>query len=161
MEELFISPVFRYLIFPLGSTALGIGIKYATKNDQFSGFSKEDLAVGLDLMRTATLMFVILTTDKAIALVKANTELSRVLSSLPINAEKAYELQGQAQNLSSQFAASGWLIALMVLALWSVSTIVRKKGWKSKDEMTPFTGIALPLAFGILALAGVMAGASR
>jgi hypothetical protein len=39
-----------------------------TRNDTYARFSKEDLAVGLDLFKTSCLMFVVLLTDKAIAL---------------------------------------------------------------------------------------------
>lgn len=161
MEEFLANPVFRYFIFPIGSAVLGIAIKYVTRNDQYGSFTKEDIAIGLELMRTACLMFIVLTTDKAITLGSINKQLSTVLTTNPIDPVMASSLQAQALKLSGQLASTGWFIALMVLSLWSVSTIVRKWGWKSQSEMYPFTGIALPLAFGILALVAVMAGATR
>src|ERR1041384_3615473 len=77
MEEFLVSPYFRFGIFPVGSAILGIAIKYVTRNDQYSSFAKEDLAIGLELMRTACLMFVVLTTDKALELIKTNKEMAR------------------------------------------------------------------------------------
>lgn len=161
MESVLVSSYFRYLIFPIGSALLGILVKYATRNDQFAKFTKEDVAIGLDLMRTACLMFVLLTSDKAIALLTTNKQLQSVLSGSPIDQVAATNLQTQAATLSSNIAWSGWLVALMFLGLWGVSTLVRKWGWKSPTEMNVIIGIAIPLGFGILTLVGVMAQATR
>jgi succinate dehydrogenase/fumarate reductase cytochrome b subunit len=65
----------------------------------------------------------------------------------------------QVQLLSGKIALAGWVIALMFLGLWSISTLVRKWGWQSETEMRPLAGIAIPLCLGILALIAVMAGA--
>jgi hypothetical protein len=161
MEEFLNSSIFRYLIFPIASATLGVAIKFATRNDQYSVFKKEDLAVGLDLVLTACLMYVVLTTDRAVLLVKTNQTLVNVLTQNPIDSTTASRLQVEAQSLSSELASAGWFIALMFLGLWSISTFVRKWGWKSETEMTPIIGIALPLAFGVLSLIVVMAGAAR
>lgn len=161
MENFLTSPLFQYAVFPVGSAALGVAVKCVTRNDRYTTFRKEDLAVGLELMLTACLMFVLLTTNRALALVEANKELSTCLKALPIDSERAAWLQGKAQLLSSQLAAAGWLIALMFLGLWSISTLVRKWGWRSESEMTTGVGIAIPLAFGILSLVAIMAGATQ
>ena len=110
-------------------------------------------------MLTAGLMFVVLTTDRALALLDANRELADVLAATPFDSAKAAILQGQVQLLSGRLALAGWLIALLFFGLWSVSTVIRKWGWKSETEMTPVVGIAIPLGFGILALVAVMSGA--
>jgi hypothetical protein len=161
MEEFLISPIFRYLIFPLGTAVLGVAVKYVTRNDQYAKFRKEDVAVGLDLILTAVLMLLVLTTDRAVALVSTNQELSRVLSHKPIDASAASVLQGKALALSQQQTTSIVLILLMFLSLWSISTIVRKWGWQSETEMKPVIGIAIPLALGILSLILVMAEAAQ
>lgn len=159
MEQFLASPFFRYALFPFGSAVLGIAVKCVTRNDRYTAFRKEDMAVGLELMLTACLMFVVLTTDRALALIDGNRQLANALGQTPIDPLKAAELQGRVQLLSGQLTLAGWVIALMFLALWSVSTIVRKWGWKSEIEMNPLPGIAIPLAFGILTLVAVMAGA--
>jgi len=159
MEEFLASPAFRYALFPIGSAALGVAVKCVTRNDRYSSFQKEDLAVGLELMLTACLLFVVFTTDRALALLEANRQLADVLGAPRIDASQAAALQTQVQLLSGKLALAGWVISLLFLGLWSVSTMVRKWGWKSETEMTPLIGIAVPLGFGILALIAVMAGA--
>jgi hypothetical protein len=161
MEEFLTSAVFRYGIFPIGSAALGVAIRYVSRNDQYATFSKEDIAVGLQLILTACLMLVTLTTDRALVLVQANKALEQALAQNPIDTIKANHLQAQARALSNQLATAGWLIAAMFLGLWSISTIVRKWGWKSATEMKPVIGIGLPLAFGVLALIVVMSRAAQ
>ncbi len=161
MEEFLASPVFRYALFPVGSAALGVAIKCVTRNDQYPAFRKEDLAVGLNLMLSACLMFVVLTTDRALGLMEANRQLSALLKSQAVDAQQAAVLQARVQLLSGKIALAGWVIALMFLGLWSVSTIVRKWGWQSETEMRPVIGIGVPLGFGILTLIAVMAGAAQ
>ncbi len=140
---------------------LGVAVKYASRNDQYSKFRKEDIAVGLDLALTACLMFVVLTTDKAVQLISTNKELSNMLLQKPVNVQALTEIQAKAQLLSSQVASSGWLIAIMFLGLGFLSTLVRKFGWESETEMKPAVGIAIPLLFGIIAIIAVMAGAAQ
>ena len=159
MVEFLTNPGFKFAVLPIGSAILGVAVKYTSRNDQYAKFRKEDLAVGLDLALTACLMFVVLTTDRAVQLLQANQELAALLKNTPIDAAAAIKLQAQAQLLSGQIAGSGWLIALMFLGLGSISTVVRKWGWQSETEMQPLVGIAIPLAFGILTIIGVMAGA--
>jgi hypothetical protein len=159
LEKFLASPYFRYALFPLGSAMLGVLVKCVTRNDRYTTFRKEDIAVGLELMLTACLMFVLLTTDRALALVDANRQLADSLKAAPIDATRAAELQAQVSLLSGKIALAGWIIALMFLGLWSASTIVRKWGWESETEMRAFAGITVPLVFGISALLAVMAGA--
>jgi len=159
VEKFLASATFRYALFPIGSAVLGIAVKCVTRNDQYTAFRKEDVAIGLELMLTACLMFVVLTTDRALALLEATRQLAETLKALPLDVSKAATLQLQVETLSGRVALAGWIIALMFLGLWSTSTIVRKWGWKSETDMTRFAGIAVPLVFGIFALIAVMAGA--
>ncbi|MEW6378910.1 MAG: hypothetical protein AB1611_04815 [bacterium] len=161
MVEFLTNPVFKYGILPIGSAMLGIAVKYASRNDQYAKFRKEDIAVGLDLTLTACLMFVVLTTDRAAKLLIANRGLADLLNRHPLDTVVAAELQAKSQLLSSQIASSGWVIALMFLGLGGLSTTVRKWGWNSETEMNPIMGIAIPLIFGIAAIIGVMAGAAQ
>jgi len=159
MEDFLNSIIFRFLIFPIGSAVLGVGLKYTSRNDQYTPFRKEDLAVGLELVLTACLTYVVVTSDRAIALHKVNKELQQVLQKPPIDAAVASKLQSQITTLSQQVGMAGWTIAFMFLGLWGLSTVVRKWGWKSETEMTTGCGITLPLVFGVIALILVMAGA--
>jgi hypothetical protein len=126
MEEFLTSTIFRYGIFPIGSAALGVAVRYVSRNDQYATFSKEDIAVGLQLVLTACLMLVTLTTDRALVLIQTNKALEQALAQNPIDTIKANNLHTQARALSNQLTTAGWLIATMILGLWSISTIVRK-----------------------------------
>ena len=137
---------------------LGVGIKYVTRNDTYGKFQKEDLAVGLELLLTACLMFLALTSDRSLQMASINDDLAAALAKKDV--PKAQELQSEVSALSQELAASGWVLLVMFLGLWSVSTLVRKLGWESKDAMKPILGIGLPLVVGILALIAVMASAS-
>jgi hypothetical protein len=155
------SPVFRYFIFPVGSAVLGIYVKYVSRNDQFSKFRKEDIAVGLELLRTACLMYVVLTTDRVIALARTNEALADTLVASPIDSAKAAILQSQAQALTNCITMAGWYTAGMFVALWGASTLIRKFGWKSETEMNAVFGVTTPLVLGIIGLALVMVEASK
>lgn len=161
MEDFLASPWFRYALFPIVSAILGIALKCVTRNDRYTFFKKEDMAVGPQLILTASLMFIVLTSDRALSLLETNRVLGQAVKANPIDPSKVANLQDQAQLLSSRIATAGWIILLMFISLWSVSTIVRKWGWASESEMTPILGIALPLGIGFLALLAVMAGAAR
>lgn len=161
MVDFLTSTVFRYLIFPIGSAILGVAIKYVTRNDRYKSFQKEDLAVGLELMLTACLTFIALTTDRAVSLASTNRNLAQLLQQTPLDIAAVSKLQTQALTLTNTLATSGYLIAFMLLGLWGISTLVRKRGWKSDTEMHPVQGIAVPLAFGVLSLIVVMAGAAQ
>jgi hypothetical protein len=159
MTDILTSPYFKFGVLPILSAILGIAVKYNSRNDQYSKFKKEDMAIGLNLALTACLMFVVLTTDRAAKLLSANKELTVLLNQQNINKTAVASLQTQAQMLSSQVALSGWLIALMFLGLGSISYIVRRWGWISETEMTTGVGITLPLIFGLLSILVVMASA--
>jgi hypothetical protein len=161
---------FLYFAFPLLSAFAGVGLKYVSRNDQYSSFTKEDMAVGLDLILTASLLYVALTADRVLALTTtknsladAREALSKMRSKEPTNeAAKDYlqhqetMLSQQAQDISQQLSLAFLIVLLLVVALWSVSTLVRKRGWKSNTEMHPVYGIAIPLLIGVMALMSVM-----
>src|SRR5258705_5965420 len=111
MEEFLASAFFRYALFPVGSAVLGVAVKCVTRNDRYTAFRTEDIAVGLELMLTACLMFVVLTTDRALALVEANRQLAACLRAVPVETARAKDLQGQVQLLSGRIALAGWIIA--------------------------------------------------
>jgi hypothetical protein len=160
IEEFLSGSFFRYLIFPVASAILGIMVKYATRNDRYSKFQKEDLAIGLDLIRTACLMYILLSTDRAIALVSLNDQVATLLAAPTPDIARASFLHSQAEAIGSQISSAGWSTFLLFMTLWAVSTIVRKWGWKSNRELKPIPGIAIPLSLGILSLIMVMLGAS-
>jgi hypothetical protein len=161
MEDLLASTYFRYLLFPVGSALLGIFVKVFTRNDKYTSFKKEDLAVGLQLMTTGCLMYVLLTTDRALQLTKLNKQLNQAINTSPPNQTAVSQLQAGIVVLSSEMTKSAFLITMMFIGLWAISSIVRKWGWKSETENDPVIGIALPLVFGVLFLLVVMLRATQ
>ena len=159
MEQFLSSDAFRYAVFPLVGAFLGIGIKHVSRNDRYAKFRKEDLAVGIELLLTACLTYVALTSDRAVALLQANKTMAEVVNAAAVDKARVAALHQSIQNLSAHVAMSGWVIALMFLGLWSVSSVVRLWGWKNEAELHGLIGIALPLVMGVLGLIAVMAGA--
>ncbi|HLX06472.1 MAG TPA: hypothetical protein VKY89_01280 [Thermoanaerobaculia bacterium] len=148
------APSFRFVYFPIGSVLLGVWVKTVSRNDKFSTLKKEDFAIGLDLWRTAVLLFVVATSER----VEALTKLEKSLANMPsMPAPSLRQLQGQIQASLEQLLGSIWLVAVLVFGLWGVSTTVRKLGWRAADDMNTPIGIALPLASGVLMLIVVMA----
>lgn len=159
MYEFLTTPLFKFVLYPLFGAGLGIAIKYVTRNDQYARFKADDLAVGLDLVKSACLTFLVITSDRAAALMTSNGELAQAIATN--DQARAVELIAKNQSLSEQVANAGWLIAIMLLALWSLSTLVRKAGWKDGgNELEVGLGIAVPLVIGILSLVVVMAKAT-
>ena len=155
VDKFLASNIFRYLLFPIGSTVLGIGVKVVTRNDRYRSFMKEDMAVGLDLMLTAFLLFLALTSDRSLTLVSVD----RAMEVSRGDAAGLRVLQSEAEGIAHLLTTSGWVIALMAIGLWSASSVVRKFGWKSETELNPILGIGLPIAIGVLFLIVVMAEA--
>jgi beta-lactamase regulating signal transducer with metallopeptidase domain len=159
MYEFLTTPAFKYVVYPLFGAVLGIALKYVSRNDQYAKFKADDLAVGLDLVKTACLTLLVVTTDKAASLIAANRELATAVASK--DHMTAGQLVLKTQALSEQVGNTGWLIAVMLLLLWSVSTLIRKRGWKAGGTDLEYgVGIALPLVLGILSLIVVMAKAT-
>ena len=156
MDRFLSSNLFRYLLFPILSALLGIGIKFVTRNDKYRPFMKEDLAIGLDLMLTAFLLFLALTSDQCLALGAVHHE----MAALNRDPDGLQKLQSRADAITEFLTMSGWVITVMLAGLWSVSTFVRKLGWKSETELRPVLGIAVPVVIGVLSLIVVMSEAS-
>lgn len=49
-------------------------------------------------------------------------------------------------------AGASVVLLLSILGLWIVSTIVRKYGWKNKDDMNWWAGIIFPYLYGLAIL---------
>lgn len=160
MEELLSTLVFRNGIIPAVSVVLGVYVKYVSRNDQYARFRKEDIAVGLDLIRISALSYILFVADWAVELTSINSQMKDMIINAENNPEILEFLNQRSISLSSQVEVAGWNIALLILLLWSISTIVRKWGWSSETEMKPVFGIAFPLVIGLLTLLYVIRVAS-
>jgi hypothetical protein len=156
IEAFLASAAFRYFVFPLLSVLLGIYLRYVSKNDQYSGFRKEDMAVGFDLIRAALLMYVVLLSDQARSLVSANDALARLGHQTPQDPMAILKSQETIQIESHGLIMGGWLLFILFMGLWGTSTVVRKKGWTSESELHTLFGITIPLVVGTLYLSLVV-----
>lgn len=161
VEEFLGGPIFRYIAFPAFSAASGILLKCATRNDKYAFFKKEDMAVGPQLMLTAALTYVIITTDRARELDRINDQISSALAVKPLQTERITELQAAAHIAAQPIMLAAWLLLCLVLLLWGTVTVVKRWGWASEAELKPGIGIGLPLALGVLSLVIVLAAAGR
>lgn len=123
-------PYFLQFGVPLLTVGLSIFIKFVTRNDRYSGFKKEDLAVGLDLAVTALLIFI--------------TSSAHLATNLP--------LSNPPQVRVDQLASVPWILMAFFVGIWGVSTLVRKFGWEDNDKLKIFWGIVVPDSFGLLTL---------
>ena len=136
-------------IFLLISAIAGVLLKCATRNDQYAFFKKKEMAVGPQLMLTAALTFVVVSTDRAHALVTESAALKDALAAH--DSAKITALQADAYIMSQKLAGSAWLLLGLVLLLWGVTTIVKRSGWKNEAELHLGLGKALPLGLVFLA----------
>jgi hypothetical protein len=134
MNRILTSEWFLILGVTLASTMLGIFIKFASRNDRHQGFKHEDLAVGLDLLVTALILLITDTVDDFLK-----------FKNSPIQ-ESEKEILGQS------ISEAPWIILTFVFGTWAVSTVVRKVGWETGDQLRPGWGILFPNVIGITGL---------
>src|SRR4051812_232206 len=119
MADLFTSIFFRFFVVPLATVSLAVFVKTVSKNDKYSKFAKEDVAVGLQIAVGAVIAF----TANAVALAQRMALIAN---------KDSTEFIGVQQ----QFFQIPWIILALTFGLWAISTIVRKLGWQSDSEMT-------------------------
>lgn len=156
LEEFFGGPIFRYGVFPLVSAAAGIALKCVSRNDGYAFFKKEDMAVGPQLMLTAALTYVVLTTDKARTL----TAVSQAMRAADSDKVRLAQLESQALSLTHSLLAAAWTVVVLIVGLWGIVTIVKRWGWADEASLKPVVGIAAPLVVGVVTLIYVMSAAA-
>lgn len=137
--EIYTSLIFRCFIVPLAAVILSYFVKLASKNDRYSTFRKEDLAVGLEMSLTAVIAFVVYCFSIA----------NQIYGNNDLSVENIGFLKDK---LVSGLA----LIVIFSIGLWGISTFVRKRGWKGKDELKWLVGIIIPFIYGVITLISVV-----
>jgi hypothetical protein len=150
--NLLASETFRYGAFPLGSAALGIWLKCETRHMTKQNVSKEDFAVGMQLIQTACLTFLTLMTQSTLKLAALQQSLIKLQPAAP---EYIATVSQAAQRVSA-LAGYTWTLFFMCISMMGVAGVVRRWGWKDADHMNVFLGIALPIAVGVVCLFAVM-----
>lgn len=133
---------------PLFSAALSIWIKTEMRHPQRMKITKEDLAVGIDLIQTSFISFLALATDKALRLY----DQVLTLRSDPL----------LSANLAKFLTSSAVRLTALLLLLFGISSFVRRTGWRNQDDIKVWRGIVIPIVAGVLCLYAVigLAGAS-
>lgn len=131
MKEIIIHPYFKYFIVTLITTGLSIFVKVVSRNDKHLPFKKEDLAVGMEISVTALILFITGCVDYTKSL------LSQV--SFLVDTEDRY-------------MQIPWIIFALLLGLWSMSTLIRKKGWIAPETNHIWYGIIIPDVYGLFTL---------
>lgn len=148
---------FRYFWFPIGTCLFAVWIKLITRTD--GAIRQDDFAVGPDLQRSAVLMLVALTCQRAVDLEATYCGLDTV--SDPVERVK---LLAHIRELDSSVAWSGIAIFATCVLLFGTADFVRRWGWESdpKNPENPtnlgnrrlriFWGVILPILLGLASL---------
>ena len=136
MNDILLNPYFSDFAVPLISVLLTMGIKIVSRKDNFMTPQREDFAVGFDLLVTSLILITVFASRAAF--IVSRNEGSNI------------------NDLKSKLDLLPWIIVSFVIGLWSLSTIVRIKGWDLTNNTTPvlhkFWGVALPTFIGIVSL---------
>lgn len=136
MNQILLNPYFSDFAVPLISVLLTMGIKIVSRKDNFMTPQREDFAVGFDLLVTSLILITVFA-SRAAYIVSKN-EASNI------------------EELKNKLDLLPWIILLFVFGLWSLSTIVRIKGWELHNTPNPvlhkFWGVGLPTCIGIISL---------
>jgi hypothetical protein len=124
---------FPYLLdiaVPMLAILLTIYTKCVARNDNLVPARREDFAVGLDLAILSVVSFVVSTT---------------------VNWRHAAQPGAGAEALE-KVAGAPWIILAMMVAVWGLSTLVRKCGWDENGQLRWGWGVVVPnaLGFGML-----------
>ncbi len=134
----------------------GILVKCALRNDGYALFKKEDVAVGPQLMLTAALTYVVLTTERARSIVELNSELKSELEGGAVSPARLLEIQSMSRTMLDPLMTAPWVLLGISVLLFATTIIVKRWGWESESLMTPRIGIAIPLIMGVSTLVYVM-----
>lgn len=130
---------------PLFSAALGIWIRSEMRHPKKQKITKEDVAVGIDLIQASFISFLMLATDKALRLY------DQILT--------AHSDAGLDADLSRFLTSSALRLTFLLLLLFGMSSFVRRTGWKNEDEIKLIRGILVPIGAGVLCLYAVVGAA--
>lgn len=119
LDVFFNSPIFSNFVLPIISTFIVIFVKMSTKNDIYKSARKEDFALGIDISVVALMIFM--------------TDITKNIN-----------------NYSSERKTTVvWVTLIYLFLIWALSTLMRKFGWKSEDELKWMWGIIVPNIVGL------------
>lgn len=134
MKDIVTSEEFLTIGVALLAPAIGIFLRYVTRNDRHRSVTRNDWAVGLDIMVAATIILITNAINNFSKLNQPDTD------------------PGPRVALNDDFAVGLWSVLAMVLIAWGTSTIIRKVGWDNEQAMNLIWGILLPNVAGVIML---------
>ncbi|MDM5249629.1 hypothetical protein [Lysinibacillus sp. G4S2] len=130
MEEFLTSPFFYNFLVPFLGTLFIIFVKIVSKNDSdLRKIKREDFAVGIDLAVVSITYYAV--------------ETAKTLS---ISAKNNVE------NIFHTVSMNVWIILILFISLWIISTFIRFWGWDEEKNLRYFWGIIIPNIYGTLCL---------
>ena len=128
MKDIFLNPYIKYFVVTIFATVLSIFVKATSRNDRYNIFiKKDDFAVGIEFSVTALILLV--------------TEYTSILSNPTIDSTS-----------NDKIVALPLMLLFLFIGLFSISTLIRKKGWQNQDELKWSTGIIIPGLYGLITL---------
>ncbi|HXS35134.1 MAG TPA: hypothetical protein VN721_00425 [Flavipsychrobacter sp.] len=134
MNETLAHPYFREFIVPLITIFFTIAVKVVSRKDSFIGITRDDFAIGFDLIVTSIILLV--------------TYYSGLATQIHNNIANNPELCRQKLEMFP------WVLLFSICGLWSLSTIVRIYGWQNgqSKKLRIWPGVILPTFTGIIYL---------
>ncbi len=134
MNEILANSYFKDFIIPLLAVFITIGVKVVSRRDTFMQMSRDDFAIGFDLVVSSLILLA--------------TYSSKIAIELHENKAVNPEL------CKSKLEYLPWILFFAVLGLWGLSTFVRKYGWinNSSQTLRMWPGVIIPLILGLVAL---------
>lgn len=130
VEEFLTSPFFYNFLVPFLGTLFIIFVKIVSKNDSdLRKIKREDFAVGIDLAVVSITYYAV--------------ETAKTLS---ISAKNNVE------NIFHTVSMNVWIILILFISLWIISTFIRFWGWDEEKNLRYFWGIIIPNIYGTLCL---------
>ncbi|GAB3910463.1 hypothetical protein GCM10028803_50360 [Larkinella knui] len=135
MNDFIASSFFKEFFIPMLSVFLTGAVKVVSRRDGQFGITREDYAIGIDLVVTS--------------LVLLTTYASRIANDVR-RSNPAVDLFKCRERLEML----PWLLIFYILGLWALSTIVRIKGWESSpsNRIHRTWGVWIPTIIGIILL---------
>ncbi len=126
MVELLTSEAFVASATILLSAGFGIFVRSASRNDNYQTLVMSDFAVGLEILI-------------AMLILLASKSIDYLLKIEYLKHDELYRAQ-----LNEQMTISVYGLLGLLVAIWMVSTLIRRKGWNNDAEPNLTWGVVVP-----------------
>ncbi|MDB4928637.1 MAG: hypothetical protein JWM10_1121 [Myxococcaceae bacterium] len=151
MESFLSGKIFRLLLLPLITVALGVVIKMVSRPPSKPRFKSEDFCVGMDVILAAVMMMIGTYSERALSMQNATRDLAAELQRNP-QGMTSTQIQARIVALTQTFVFSPWLIFVIMAGMWATSAYMQALGWdttKTPHELNRWHGIVIPILIGV------------